>query len=224
MTGTRFNVMNNMFLIILVLITLSCHLVHASSKHLSEVTCGSVVKLVNANYLSKLHSHDVKYGSGSGQQSVTGMDDTDDGNSYWQVKSGTESVCQRGSSIECGQTIRLTHMGTGKNLHSHLFSSPLSGEQEVSAFGTDGEGDTGDNWTIICTTEVWKRDEPIRLKHVDTEKWLTVTGRTYGRPISGQMEIVGTKYPDASAYWRTEDGVYVKPVEDSLLNSPHDEL
>lgn len=31
----------------------------------------------------RLHSHDVPYGSGSGQQSVTGFPNVDDSNSYW---------------------------------------------------------------------------------------------------------------------------------------------
>ena len=32
------------------------------------VTCGSVMKLKNPRQNIRLHSHDVKYGSGSGQQ------------------------------------------------------------------------------------------------------------------------------------------------------------
>lgn len=32
------------------------------------VTCGSAIKLLNNNYKARLHSHDIKYGSGSGQQ------------------------------------------------------------------------------------------------------------------------------------------------------------
>jgi dolichyl-phosphate-mannose--protein O-mannosyl transferase len=31
----------------------------------------------------RLHSHDVPYGSGSGQQSVTGFGGVQDANSYW---------------------------------------------------------------------------------------------------------------------------------------------
>ena len=198
----------------------------ATSKHLSRVTCGSVVKLINANFMAKLHSHDVKYGSGSGQQSVTGTDESDDGSSYWQIKGASSAgPCTRGSDIKCGDSIRLTHLATGKNLHSHLFSSPLSGEQEVSAFGADGEGDTGDNWTVVCAADVWRREETVKLKHVDTERFLTMTGRTYGRPISGHIEVVATKYPDSSAYWRTGEGVFVKPDEGGLdPGSSHDEL
>ena len=32
------------------------------------VTCGSALKLLNTGHNVRLHSHDVKYGSGSGQQ------------------------------------------------------------------------------------------------------------------------------------------------------------
>uniref|UniRef100_A0A8B9QZG7 Stromal cell derived factor 2 n=1 Tax=Anas platyrhynchos TaxID=8839 RepID=A0A8B9QZG7_ANAPL len=103
------------------------------------VTCGSVVKLLNVQHNVRLHSHDVRYGSGSGQQSVTGVAAADDGNSYWRVRGRTAAVCERGRPVRCGQAIRLTHLGTGRNLHSHRFASPLSGNQEVSAFGEDGE-------------------------------------------------------------------------------------
>ena len=47
---------------------------------LDVVTCGSVLKLQNIKFNSRLHSHDVKYGSGSGQQSVTGVEGVDDHN------------------------------------------------------------------------------------------------------------------------------------------------
>ena len=160
------------------------HSASPSSVDLPYVTCGSVVKLININYNIRLHSHDIKYGSGSGQQSVTGVDESEDANSYWQVKgpmsSGTQGstttggtegpTCVRGTPIKCGSVVRLQHLNTGRNLHSHLFSSPLSGNQEISAFGEHGTGDTGDNWTIVCPGDYWERDETVRLKHADTEK------------------------------------------------------
>ena len=60
------------------------------------VTCGSVLKLYNTLSAVRLHSHDVKYGSGSGQQSVTGVDSSDDHNSYWQVRGKMGKDCIRG--------------------------------------------------------------------------------------------------------------------------------
>lgn len=51
----------------------------------NHVTCGSVIKLENeAKPKVRLHSHDIKYGSGSGQQSVTAAENQDT-NSYWLV-------------------------------------------------------------------------------------------------------------------------------------------
>lgn len=48
-----------------------------------HVTCGSVIKLENDSKPKvRLHSHDIKYGSGSGQQSVTAQENQDT-NSYW---------------------------------------------------------------------------------------------------------------------------------------------
>lgn len=60
---------------------------------------------------------------------MTGVSAADDGNSYWRVRGRTAAVCQRGTPVRCGQAIRLTHLGTGRNLHSHRFTSPLSGNQ-----------------------------------------------------------------------------------------------
>ncbi len=39
-----------------------------SSSNKDAMTCGSTFKLVNQQSGDRLHSHDVKYGSGSGQQ------------------------------------------------------------------------------------------------------------------------------------------------------------
>lgn len=49
------------------------------------VTCGSALKLRNVDYDVGLHSHDVRYGTGSGQQSVTGTEQKEDVNSYWTI-------------------------------------------------------------------------------------------------------------------------------------------
>ncbi|XP_002736235.1 stromal cell-derived factor 2-like [Saccoglossus kowalevskii] len=178
------------------------------------VTCGSVIKLKNSKYNVRLHSHDVKYGSGSGQQSVTGMEKAGDGNSYWQIKGKTQKSCQRGTPIKCGQSIRLLHLNTKRNLHSHMFESPLSNNQEVSAFGEEGEGDEGDNWAITCSSTLWRRDQPVRLKHVATEAYLAAVDQVYGRPIRGQREIAAISNPSQATQWTVMEGIYVKPDEE----------
>lgn len=47
------------------------------------MTYGSVIKLMHDKTKYRLHSHDVPYGTGSGQQSVTGFPGGEDSNSYW---------------------------------------------------------------------------------------------------------------------------------------------
>lgn len=51
-----------------------------------QVTCGSMLKLQHDQTKSLLHSHDIPYRSGSGQQSVTTNFETNDANSMWTVK------------------------------------------------------------------------------------------------------------------------------------------
>ncbi|KAK2111502.1 Stromal cell-derived factor 2-like protein [Saguinus oedipus] len=219
---------------------------------LAVVTCGSVVKLLNTRHNVRLHSHDVRYGSGSGQQSVTGVTSVDDSNSYWRIRGKTATVCERGTPIKCGQPIRLTHVNTGRNLHSHHFTSPLSGNQlptthllccqlifqsrfpytstfsqnwpEVSAFGEEGEGDYLDDWTVLCNGPYWVRDGEVQFKHSSTEVLLSVTGEQYGRPISGQKEVHGMAQPSQNNYWKAMEGIFMKPSELLKAEAHHAEL
>jgi dolichyl-phosphate-mannose--protein O-mannosyl transferase len=63
-------------------------------------------------------------------------------------------------------------MNTRAYLHSHLHRSPISGNQEVSAFG---EQNRGDDWRVNCVDDkdVWLRDSKIRLSHGETNLFLS---------------------------------------------------
>ena len=123
-----------------------------------------------------------------------------------------------GVPIKCGTHIRLEHADTGKNLHSHLFKSAISGNQEVSGFGEKGNGDTGDNWEIICesaSATFWERNKPISLGHVDTGKFLSTAGQFQFNqqncggqcPIMGQTEVSCAQKKDIRSKWQTGQGV-----------------
>lgn len=73
--------------------------VWSSGKKVEYVTCGTVTKLYNTDFKVRLHSHDVKYGAGSGQQSVTGTEVAEDINSHWEIKAPTGKHCKRGYAI-----------------------------------------------------------------------------------------------------------------------------
>lgn len=51
--------------------------------------------------------------------------------------------------LRCGDTIRLEHALTKRNLHSEeIYQSMISGGQEVSAFGFEGEGNDSTKFII----------------------------------------------------------------------------
>jgi hypothetical protein len=56
----------------------------------------SVSSLQHKASAHRLHSHEVKYGSGSGQQSVTGFKGTEDINSFWVVRGPNGAHCRQG--------------------------------------------------------------------------------------------------------------------------------
>ncbi|KAJ1346428.1 hypothetical protein KIN20_001207 [Parelaphostrongylus tenuis] len=175
------------------------------------VTCGSVLKLSNAYEGSRIHSHDIKYGSGSGQQSVTAVQASDDVNSHWQVYPPLEGSCGRGDPMKCGGKLRLRHLTTGCYLHTHHFQAPLSNHhQEVSCFGNGGQSDSGDDWQLICDSEEWMETEAVKFKHVDTGVYLALSGQQFGRPIHGQREVVGTDSLTSTGKWLAAEGVFMK--------------
>nr|CAD7443716.1 unnamed protein product [Timema bartmani] len=194
----------SMFFKLVIFTLILCLFVLVEGRANQYVTCGSVLKLMNVGYKIRLHSHDVKYGTGSGQQSVTGTELQEDVNSHWLIKSETGKHCNRGQAIKCGDVIRLQHLGTLKNLHSHHFSSPLSGNQEVSAYGDEK----------VCDGQFWERDEGVMFKHLDTDAYLSATGRTYGRPINGQTEIVGVMSMSSNhVHWQAMEGLFIHPTD-----------
>lgn len=95
----------------------------------------------------------------------------------------------------------------------------------MSAFGSDLDSDTGDHWMVYCKSRYWMKNESVKLKHIDTGMWLSLSGNTYGRPIFGQLEVVCSTSPDSTSLWKTVEGVYVQPT--NKLEAPvhrHEEL
>ncbi|CAA3023604.1 Stromal cell-derived factor 2 [Olea europaea subsp. europaea] len=176
-----------------------------------QITYGSTVKLMHERTKFRLHSHDVPYGSGSGQQSVTGFSSVDDSNSYWIVRPTLDSSAKQGDTIKSGTIIRLQHMRTRRWLHSHLHASPISGNLEVSCFGDDGNSDTGDYWRLEIegNGKTWRQDQRVRLHHVDTGGYLHSHDKKYTRIAGGQQEVCGVREKRADNVWLAAEGVYL---------------
>jgi dolichyl-phosphate-mannose--protein O-mannosyl transferase len=187
----------------------------ASSDEVVQITYGTVLKLMHDRTKYRLHSHDVPYGSGSGQQSVTGFPNVDDANSYWIVRPNPESSEKQGNVIKTGTIIRLQHMKTRKWLHSHLHASPISGNLEVSCFGGDQESDTGDYWRLMIegSGTTWRLDERVRFQHIDTGSYLHSHDKKYQRIAGGQQEVCGIREKNRDNVWLAAEGVYLSVTE-----------
>ena len=97
----------------------------------------------------------MNFGMGSGQQVATTVALADSYDSIWTIKESEREgkMCQTGQAFVCGDNVRFEHNSTGRNLHSHSnFKAPLSGRQEVTGYGSAGEGDAADDWKIECNT------------------------------------------------------------------------
>lgn len=204
------------------------------------VTCGSVIKLTHvessAAAASKsgsfynLNSEQKNLGSGSGQQIVTAVDNPTTLNTLWWVREpsdpssrGTEGACAGGtaSPIKCGEILRLTHLETMLNLHSHEVKSPLSRQQEVSGYGQgDGQGDNGDDWRVVCATssaKFWRREAKVYLQHVDSGKYLGASSTVkftpqncgHNCPIMNHEEVFARASQDQYVQWYVEAGVHI---------------
>lgn len=177
-------------------------------EELSYVTYGSVIKLAHKGTGYRLHSHEVNYGGGSRQQSVTCYPDGTDSNSYWIVKEAFgERPQAQGTRIKHGDKVRFQHMMTGRNLHTHSHTAPLSQPgYEVSCYG--GE-DVMDNWVVdIPEKGFWKRGEYIRLKNAEMNTYLMSHSQVYPSPIQGQHEVKCVTRKNDDAFWYTEEGLY----------------
>lgn len=201
------------------------HSLPAAATDVPSVTFGSVLKLEHIATGHRLHSHSLPYGQGSGQQSVTGMYHAGDANSYWVVKGPHGGGAPATSEpVACGARVRLQHLSTQRNLHSHLHRAPMNGDFEVSAYaqadeGVWREGDSGDNWRVMCERArdgaPWPRGGKLRLKHEDTGAFLSASGRLkYGDPIANQLHVSARKWSNADCYWRAAEGFFLAEKEE----------
>eukprot|EP00049_Salpingoeca_infusionum_P006472 m.107474 g.107474 ORF g.107474 m.107474 type:complete len:836 (-) comp13323_c0_seq13:1556-4063(-) len=121
----------------------------------NHVAYGSIVTIKSARCGGGLlHSHPHLYPDTTiQQQQITGYQHRDD-NNKWLIKRATpelDATAQVGvvEFVRSGDRIRLEHVMTGRNLHSHVYPSPLKPHhQQVTGYGEQGVGDAHDEWEI----------------------------------------------------------------------------
>ncbi|KAE8270556.1 hypothetical protein A4X09_0g1783 [Tilletia walkeri] len=133
------------------------------AKNPLEAAYGSKVTFKNMGYGGGLlHSHVQTYPVGSQQQQVTCYHYRDDNNDF--IIHPTHEAVKADPSLALpafnesttpprilknGDTVRLVHLLTKRNLHSHPVPAPVTKENyEVSAYGDLKTGDSNDHWVV----------------------------------------------------------------------------
>lgn len=173
-------------------------------------TVGSWIRLRHVGTGRRLHSHPYDYGhaGGSGQQQVT-CSATSEDDDVWRVRVGhrADEIPAWGSSVEHGQVIRLEHVATNRNLHSHSgHRSPVTGQQEVTCYGVHGRGDGNDDWRLeLVGAGRWAAGVRCRLVHRATGRALhSHEGFSHAVHTRGQQEVTGYVGRDDNDLWVIE--------------------
>jgi dolichyl-phosphate-mannose--protein O-mannosyl transferase len=104
--------------------------------------------------------------------------------------------------------VRLEHLATRQNLHSHGgFPSPVTGQQEVTCFGERGIGDGNDTWRVETDDAVpWASGTHIRLIHIPTGHALHPhAGFAHPQWTIGQHAVTGNPVRDDNDLWFATD-------------------
>ena len=130
------------------------------------VTCGSVITLKGSRVGSTVACQEVAYGGqGSGQMACTGVTGVSDPNRYFTIRGLEGKGCLQGEPIAKGAKVRLQNKVTGRWLHTHRVRSMLSGQQEVSCFGSETESDDSDVWMVTWSGggKHWSTKDKVSL-------------------------------------------------------------
>ncbi|MBD1909376.1 MULTISPECIES: MIR domain-containing protein [unclassified Leptolyngbya] len=170
-------------------------------------TYGNTIKLRHLASARTLHSHEQTYGhpGSSRQQQVTAFEYADD-NDLWVIKGphGQPEDYKRGQVVQHGDIIRLEHVATRRNLHSHGgIPSPVTGQQEVTCYGYNGIGDDNDNWRVeLEAGGSLGSNKRLRLIHVNTNHALhSHYGYSHPNWTQGQQEVTGFGGRDDNDWW-----------------------
>ncbi|KDQ16238.1 glycosyltransferase family 39 protein [Botryobasidium botryosum FD-172 SS1] len=119
-----------------------------------EVGYGSKVTLKNMGWGGGLlHSHVQTFPVGSNQQQVTCYHYKDENNQWTVLPAWGETPYDPNADdvdfLKDGDVVRLQHVPTKRNLHSHVVPAPVTSlNHEVSCYGNETMGDVNDHWIV----------------------------------------------------------------------------
>lgn len=143
----------------------------------------------------------------SGQQPVDAASTLDDA-ARWLLTARHTGAPDAGRAVTTGDVVRLRNVAGRRNLHSHAtHRSPVSDEQEVTAFGEGGIGDANDDWRVeVEGGGPWLAGRRVRLVHARTGAALrSRRGRLPGSPSEHPRGEVSADAPSSPTLPRDAD-------------------
>ncbi|VEU19431.1 DEKNAAC100163 [Brettanomyces naardenensis] len=168
-----------------------------------------------------LHSHSQLYPDGSNQHQVTtyGFKDS---NNVWEFKKA-RGPFQYSRYLKNGDVVRLQHLNTKSNLHSHPIRGHVSTDfYEVSGYGNEEVGDTKDDWVFEIVSQVHSSNSTYSLLHETNSSYfedihpVSTTFRLRHSVLGCYLATTGKAYPA----WGFKQGEVVcmpAPPLDSIL-------
>jgi dolichyl-phosphate-mannose-protein mannosyltransferase len=126
----------------------------------TEIAYGSKITLKNMGWGGGLlHSHVQTYPVGSGQQQVTCYHYKDENNEWLVLPRWNQPSLNLNDPtiryLADGDVIRLSHVPTSRNLHSHPVPAPVTKlNHEVACYGNTTVGDLRDYWKVEVVDDI----------------------------------------------------------------------
>nr|CAD7587798.1 unnamed protein product [Timema genevievae] len=186
-----------------------------------EVAYGAMVTLKNhrtgGGYLHS-HWHLYPEGVGARQQQVTTYTHKDDNNLFRIKKYNSDPVDSAlVELVNHGDLVRLEHVTTRRNLHSHKEPAPLSRKHyQVTGYGDNGTGDANDVWKVLIVggrdgDVVTTVSSKLKFIHYLQHCILTSSGKQLPKWAYEQQEVsCNLNMRDKNALWNVEDNIFPK--------------
>ncbi|KAK9704260.1 MIR domain [Popillia japonica] len=192
-----------------------------------QVAYGAVITIKNhrtgGGYLHS-HYHLYPEGVGARQQQITTYTHKDE-NNRWLIKKYNTDKTDGVHIVRSGDLIRLEHIPTRRNLHSHKEHAPITKKHfQVTGYGENGTGDANDNgtgdandvWRVSIIgekdgSEITAVNCKIKLVHYLQTCILTTSGKQLPKWGYEQQEVTcNPNLRDPNAVWNVEENMFDK--------------
>jgi hypothetical protein len=177
---------------------------------MDNIFYGAVIVLRHEESPAFLFSDELHYTHpGCTDQQMVACVSDETSNCHWLVKPGhgIDPALLAGMPIKPGDVIRLEHVPTRRNLHTHAdhFAPTNRDQTEVTCYGENGIGNGDDNWIVELPGGglIWLADQRVRLVNQSIGAALHSHGATFVLGTTTFQEVTG--HPkgrrDENDYW-----------------------